>query len=1288
MHALGGSGGRCCLAGGLGACRLPGLGWEGARAGGFDRGYGCLEVAGRCRASGALRAAPAALRVRYGGDGRGERRDGRRLVVVRAAAGDRVWGRRMSGLPGGAVTFLFSDMEGSTRLVKALRERYPRVLAEHRRLIRAAIAGQAGYEVDTQGDAFFVAFGSAKQAVLCALEIQRALAAHDWPAGAPVRVRIGIHTGHAVPAEGAYTGLAVHRAARICAAARGGQVLVSQATQTIIEDDEEEPGFTFVDVGEQKLKDLDRPVRLFELAAPGLDTRAPPATGQPAGGAAPEASPAATGGLPRDVAGLAGGQAGLAQPAGTLSVGLLGPVEVGPAGEVMTLVAQPRLRVLLGLLGVAEGRMVTAEALVDGVWGEEWSPGREKNLHALVYQLRRRLAALEPGGEARLVRAGAGYRLVLGPGELDVAVFRDRAGRGREAARAGDAAGARELFGQALGVWRGAALADAALMCPRLAGEAVRLEELRLAVTEERIGCDLVLGRHGEVAGELAGLVAEFPLRERLAALLMTALYRCGRRGEALAAYDGTRRVLAGQLGLDPGPELAGLQVRVLADDPALAAPAAVPGGAAPAPAEAAAQNVVPRQLPAGAAFFAGREAELKQLDELLDQAGPADGHGDSAGGAVVISAVAGMAGVGKTALAVHWARRVAGRFPDGQLYVNLRGYDAEGAAVTPEEVTGWFLAALGVPAFQIPAGAQARCGLYRSVLAGRRVLVVLDNARDAAQVRPLLPGSPGCLVVVTSRSALAGLAAAEGARPLRLGPLGAEEGVRLLAARLGQERVAAEPGAVTELTARCGYLPLALAVMAARADADPGLPLGVLAGQLALAADAEAAAAGGPAGAGAGRLEVLETGDPATSLRQLLSWSYRQLSPPAATMSALLGVHCGPDITAAAAASLAGVSRAEAGRALAELAGASLAAEHRPGRYVLHDLVRGYAAELARQALGEAGIQAAVGRSLDHYLHTIARIALSSGVQFPFAVAPPAPGVLPEQLAGEAELQDWARAEHQVMLQAIAQAAAVGFITHAWQIFHNHAWLVGGAGYWADIRAVGQPVLDAAEPAGDQVALGWTHAIIGRYGAFLGTGAQDLARALGHFRQAGDLSGQAWAHLFASVAYGVMGNWAEGVTQSGQALALFRQTGELGGQGWALAGLGYWHARLGNYEPARGYAQQALEAGPATGDPTSLASAWEALGLVHSGLGEPRQAISCYRQGLAFIRELKHPMGRALLLSLLAGLGDACRADGDLPAAVQAWQQALRVLDDLGWPDLLGIHARLEQAGPPSPPG
>src|SRR5271165_3885353 len=611
------------------------------------------------------------------------------------------------------------------------------------------------------------------------------------------------------------------------------------------------------------------------------------------------------------------------------------------------------------------------------------------------------------------------------------------------------------------------------------------------------------------------------------------------------------------------------------------------------------------------------REQELKQLDELLGQAGTAGGEegADGPGGAVVISAVAGMAGVGKTALAVHWARKVAHRFPDGQLYVNLRGYDAEGAAVTAQEVTGWFLVALGVPAGQIPADAQARCGLYRSVLAGRRVLVVLDNARDAAQVRPLLPGSPGCLVVATSRSALAGLAAAEGARPLRLGPLGAEEGVRLLAARLGPERVAAEPEAVTELVARCGHLPLALAVMAARAAADPGLPLAVLAGQLAGATGAEAAAAG------PGRLEVLETGDPATSLGQLLSWSHRQLSSPAAAMFALLGVHCGPDITVPAAASLAGVPRAEAGRALAQLADASLSAEHRPGRYVMHDLVRGYAAGHVRQALGEAGIREAIGRSLDHYLHTM---VISYDLPPPFMPAPPAPGVAPEQLADEAELMDWAQAEHQVLLQATAQAAAAGFTTRAWQIFVGQSWFLGGQGYWADFRTVGQALLAAAEAAGDHTALGWTHAMIGRYGTITGAHGEDRVhqlQALDHFRRAVDLPGQGWAHLYIGLACSWKGDWADAGVHCEQALALFRQADDRAGQGWALSGLGSCHAHLGNYDLARGYARQALEVAPEAGDPTGLALAWDALGLVHSRLGEHRQAISCYRRALALER-------------------------------------------------------------------
>jgi DNA-binding SARP family transcriptional activator/DNA-binding CsgD family transcriptional regulator/tetratricopeptide (TPR) repeat protein len=326
-----------------------------------------------------------------------------------------------------------------------------------------------------------------------------------------------------------------------------------------------------------------------------------------------------------------------------LVVALLGPVEIGPAGGTMAPVGQPRVRVLLGLLGVAAGRVISAEALVDGLWGEEWSPRRELNLHGQVSALRRRLEQVEPGrGGARLARVGPGYRLALGPGELDAETFGELAERGRAAARAGDAAGARELLGQALGLWRGPALADAAPLCPVLAAEAARLEEARAAVLEERIGCDLAVGRHGEVVGELAGLVAEFPLRERLAGLLMTALYRCGRRGEALAVFDAARRVLAAELGLDPGPELAGLQAKMLADDPALAAPVA---GGAVSPEAAGAARTVPQRL-------IERDDFLALLQGLFEEA---------LGGSGRLVFLGGEAGVGKSALAAALVGAAAG---------------------------------------------------------------------------------------------------------------------------------------------------------------------------------------------------------------------------------------------------------------------------------------------------------------------------------------------------------------------------------------------------------------------------------------------------------------------------------------------------------------------------------------------------------------------------------------------------------------------------------------------------
>lgn len=1012
-------------------------------------------------------------------------------------------------------------------------------------------------------------------------------------------------------------------------------------------------------------------------------------------------------------------------------VRLLGPVEFLSADGSFAAVSQSRQRVLLAMLAVVSGRMVAAEALVDALWAEEFSRDREKNLHSQVSALRRRLDGAVAGGGSRLLRVPGGYRLALSAQELDVGLFRALAGRGREAARAGDAAGARATFGEALDMWRGPALADVTGLCSRLAGEAVVLDEQRAAVLEERLECDLALGRHGEIAGELTGLVREFPLRERMAGQLMVALYRCGRRGEALAVFDQARRVLAAELGLDPGPELAQTQRRVLADDPALAAQAvtrtalsstvtgAGPGqgagtgqiegepkglgagpplGGLPGAGRQAgsASSLVPRQLPADAGFFAGRRAELKALDELLDSADPGDGPGT-----VVVTAVGGLAGVGKTALAVHWARKVADRFPDGQLYVNLHGFDPRESPVLPEEAMSWFLSALGVPAGQIPADGQARAGLYRTVLAGRRVLTVIDNARDAAQARPLLAGGPGCLAVVTSRSAMAGLAAADGARLVQLGPLKTDDSARLLAARLGPDLIAAEADAVGGLVKLCDGLPLALAIVAARAAARPGVALAALTAELERAAAAEARVADPEAGAtsapGAGsrgsdvsgRLELLETGDEATSLRAVFSWSLRHLTASASEMFALLGVHCGPDITAAAAASLAGQPPARARALITELVNASLITEHHPGRYVMHDLVRGYAAGLAREIMTEGDIRAATGRSLDHYLHSAAAsVAAAIGEHSlpPIAVNPPASGVSPEQLKGDRQLMGWLKAEHKVLLQAVAQAAAAGCDTHAWQIAYLLSTFLDRDGHWDDWAAVGQIALDAAQQ-GDPAGLGWTRMRLARRCTKLGEYGQAVShgvQALEHFRLAGDLAGQAYAHFFLAISQDPPSPHPQTsggpVLHHGEhALRLFRETGNEAWEASALTIIGGCHMEMGNYDLSLKFGQHALKAARESGTNLRECDALEKLGESHYRLGNYAQAITFLGEAARLATRFDH--GNWKLACICISLGDACLAAGDRQAATGAWHEALNYCGDNHAHLATTVRERLEKA-------
>jgi transcriptional regulator with XRE-family HTH domain len=419
----------------------------------------------------------------------------------------------------------------------------------------------------------------------------------------------------------------------------------------------------------------------------------------------------------------------------------------------------------------------------------------------------------------------------------------------------------------------------------------------------------------------------------------------------------------------------------------------------------------VPRQLPCGPARFTGRAEEMGVLTGLAGLAG------QEAGTSVVIS---GTAGVGKTALAVQFAHRVAARFPDGQLYVNLRGAGPAGGPVRPEEVLRAFLGAFGLRADRLPPDGPAQAALFRSILAGRRVLVILDNAHDEQQVRPLLPGSAGCLTVVTSRRQLTGLAAADGARLLSLPVLSLAESLQLLAGRLG-DRVEREPEAAARVSALCAGLPLALSVAAARAVADENMPLTALADELRQG----------------NRLDALDIGDPATSIRVVLSWSYCNLSTPASAVFRLFGLQSGPDISVPAAASLAGLSAAQARAALAELAQASLLSEHSSGQYACHDLLRTYAAELAQTVDSESARQAAIRRISDHYLHTAwsASQHLYPG-RWPIEIKAAGRGVRPETPASHEQALSWFEAGHTTLLAAVTQAAASdpGAATRAWR--------------------------------------------------------------------------------------------------------------------------------------------------------------------------------------------------------------------------------------------------------------
>jgi len=613
-------------------------------------------------------------------------------------------------------------------------------------------------------------------------------------------------------------------------------------------------------------------------------------------------------------------------------VRLLGPVDVVAEGGPRP-VRGLRRRAVLATLALHHGQAVSTGRLVDAVWGQTAPPAALNTLQSNVSYLRQLL-----GSKAAILARPPGYVMDLGDDGTDMQLAERLLRQGIQSADPGRRV--RDLR-EALALWRGNPLADVAGLA-WLEEQAARLDLLRERIQRALSEARLAVGEHAQLVPDLEQMVAEHPLDEQLHGQLMLALYRNGRQADALAAYQRLRFTLAEELGIDPSQAVRDLETAILRQDPVLDVPAPA---AALLPASPA--RPIPAQLPPRVAGFAGREQELARLDAILSQAA----HGGQTRGApTAIAAIIGTAGVGKTTLAVHWAHRVRERFPDGQLYVNLRGFDWCRPAVDQGHALRKILDALALSPERIPDDLQAQVGLYRSLLAGKRMLVVLDNARDAEQVRPLLPGSPGCLALVTSRNQLTGLVAIEGALPLGLDLLTVSEARDLLARRLGPDRVASEPEAASEIIERSARLPLALTITAARAATKPGFPLAVTAAELRQAATI---------------LDPFHGGDLATDVRAVFSWSYRTLSTDAARLFRLLGLHPGPDITLAAAAGLAGIPAEQARLLLAELAYAHLLTEHSPGRYAFHDLLRAYATEQAHTYDSDHDRHAAVVRIL-----------------------------------------------------------------------------------------------------------------------------------------------------------------------------------------------------------------------------------------------------------------------------------------------------------------------------------
>lgn len=925
-------------------------------------------------------------------------------------------------------------------------------------------------------------------------------------------------------------------------------------------------------------------------------------------------------------------------------------------------VGHARQRSVLVTLLVEANRTVSADRLVERVW-----PGRRpadpvNALRTYVSLLRRALAAA--GSDVTIARQEAGYRLVVDGETVDMHRFRALVGTARTSP---DDDSAATLLEQALRLWRGDPFAD--LDTPWLNTVRDSLHRQRQAVRIDLADIELRRGRHHALVTELSDHVTEQPLDERLRGQYMLALYRCGRQADALAQYGQIRRHLADELGADPSPALQLLHRRILAADPVLTTVATV--SARPA------SHVIPRQLPAAPRLFTGRHEELARLDAALETRGE-----PGPGGTAVVSAIVGAGGIGKTWIALQWAHRNLDRFPDGQVYVNLRGFDPSDEPVPASAAVRAILDTLGVDPASIPVDAQAQGALYRSMVADKRMLIVLDNARGTEQVTPLLPGGPGCTVLVTSRHRLTGLVTAHGAFPLDLDVLSDADARDVLARHLGPARLAAEPAAVTELLACCAGVPLALGVIAARAGAHPRFPLAVLAKELREAST---------------RLDALDAGEPGTNLRVALSCSRKALDEEVARVFELLGTAPGPDIGLPAAASLTALPAARVRTALRHLENVHLVQEHVPARYRMHDLIRLYAGE--RAGPGTSGPSdasdasdeqraGALRRLLDFYLHTACAATLVLDPhQEPIRPVPPASSVTPHDIADRAQALAWFTAELPVLFAAVNRAAESGLDAHAWQLAWALSDFLDVRGRWRDLADVQTTGLAAARRLSDRAGQAEIHRVLGRAHTRLG----GLADAQRHFRSSLELSaglgrplGQARAHLGLAVLHLRQARHREAIGHALRARELTAGTGLPGWHGRATNVVAWCYAQAGDHERAVVHCRQALALFHRVNDRAGEANTWDSLGYAYHHLGRYREAVSCFQRAMTPLRELGDHYYEA---TTETNLGDAYAECGEPEAARGAWRRALRILDELGHGDADQVRARLNLRSLPHSP-